>query len=430
MFRSAALAQPSGLATDGRRLAVSLSDKVLLWNAIPTRNDQKPDLVLDRVNGPSGIVIHPNLFAVAELGNNRVLIYDRFPTSANPHWTAVLGQPDDVSTLAGKSAGRFNMPARLSFDGEYLWVGEFKWGDRILGFRAALPKTRPSAPSGLRARSVSNNRVELAWTDVATNERGFRVDFRESGSSAFETYGYPRFDTTLCSVDGLDKNTPYEFRVSAFNGSGTSPAATASARTLNEGNAAPETPFPIFPVNGGNNYEPLAFSLRWGGADADTGDVVSYDLYFGTTPTPPLIALNQTETEWFGARQVLPSGTRFYWKVIARDRSGATTEGPLWGFSTWGVGPWDKFTVTLDSAPGGTTNYAPGAYDFVDIESADQRAWMIQAYPEAGRAFAGWTGDVPAGHEKDNPLLLCVDRNRRIAPVFTTAAAGAGPDER
>lgn len=422
-FGAGATHLASDCATDGRRLAVSLNDKVLLWNAVPTRNDQKPDLVLDRLNQPSGIVIHPNLFAIAELGNNRVLVYARFPASANQRGYAVLGQPNDVSTLAGKSSARFNMPARLSFDGEFLWVGEFKWGDRILGFRAALPKTRPAAPSGLRARAVSNNRIELSWTDAATNERGYRVDFRKAGSPAFEAYGYPRFDATSCSLDGLDKNTPYEFRVSAFNGSGTSPAATASARTLNKANAAQDAPIPLFPASASLNYEPQSFLLRWGGGDADAGDIVSYDLYFGTTPTPPLLAQNLTATEWFGVRQVIPSGTQFFWKIVSRDRSGVTTEGALWSFQTWGIGPWDKFTVTVSSAAGGTTNYAPGAYDFVDLEDADQREWLIQAYPDSGYAFAGWTGDVPAGHEKDNPLYLCIDRSRQLAPVFTAAAA-------
>lgn len=38
----------------------------------------------------------------------------------------------------------------------------------------------------------------------------------------------------------------------------------------------------------------------------------------------------------------------------------------------------------------------------------------VTAVPPAGSTFDHWSGDVPAGHETDNPLMLTMDRNREI----------------
>ena len=72
--------------------------------------------------------------------------------------------------------------------------------------------------------------------------------------------------------------------------------------------------------------------LEWTGGDADSGDVVTYDIYFGQSSSPP-----QVETDW-------PSGlydpgtlnyeTSYYWSIVSRDSQGETNAGPLWFFTT------------------------------------------------------------------------------------------------
>jgi hypothetical protein len=44
----------------------------------------------------------------------------------------------------------------------------------------------------------------------------------------------------------------------------------------------------------------------------------------------------------------------------------------------------------------------------------------LSAEADAGATFAGWTGNVPAGRENDNPLVLVMDRDRTIAARFET----------
>jgi len=72
--------------------------------------------------------------------------------------------------------------------------------------------------------------------------------------------------------------------------------------------------------------------LSWTGGDPDAGDTVTYDVYFGTTPTPPLVSTNQSATSYDPG--TLSYNTKYYWKIVARDNHGATATGPVWDFTT------------------------------------------------------------------------------------------------
>jgi M6 family metalloprotease-like protein/uncharacterized repeat protein (TIGR02543 family) len=43
----------------------------------------------------------------------------------------------------------------------------------------------------------------------------------------------------------------------------------------------------------------------------------------------------------------------------------------------------------------------------------------LTATPTAGWSFTSWSGDVPAGHETDNPLALTMDGNKTLTATFT-----------
>lgn len=104
------LNHPSKIATDGRRLVVSdtWNHRVLIWNEIPTQNNQEPDLVLgqpdfdsntaglgaDRMNWPIGVATDGNKLLVGDGFNDRVLIWNEFPTRNGQPADLVLGSPD------------------------------------------------------------------------------------------------------------------------------------------------------------------------------------------------------------------------------------------------------------------------------------------------------------------------------------------------
>jgi hypothetical protein len=71
-----------------------------------------------------------------------------------------------------------------------------------------------------------------------------------------------------------------------------------------------------------------------------------YDVYFGTTPTPPLFAANQalgpsettTENQSF-TLPTLAAGTTYYWKIVSRTAANLTKTGDTWSFTTAGSAP-------------------------------------------------------------------------------------------
>jgi hypothetical protein len=105
--------------------------------------------------------------------------------------------------------------------------------------------------------------------------------------------------------------------------------------------------------------------LSWIGGDPDAGDRVTYDVYFGTSSTPPLVSNNQSGTAYDPG--TLANNTTYYWQIVATDSHAGLATGPVWDFTTVTAGdcPWldgnpksgavepgnaDSMTVTIDTA--------------------------------------------------------------------------------
>jgi len=89
---------PNGLASDGKKLAVCdrFNNRILIWNKAPKRWDTPPDIVLGQsnfdsndpgsskcgLNWPGNLSIASNgVLAVADTHNDRLLIWNKFPSS-------------------------------------------------------------------------------------------------------------------------------------------------------------------------------------------------------------------------------------------------------------------------------------------------------------------------------------------------------------
>jgi hypothetical protein len=85
----------------------------------------------------------------------------------------------------------------------------------------------------------------------------------------------------------------------------------------------------LLPPNCATNIQPVDLStgvnpnpiLTWaaGAGAPPTG----YDVYFGTTPTPPLVSANQAGTSY--SPGLLAFGTTYYWSVVPVNANGAAT---------------------------------------------------------------------------------------------------------
>lgn len=92
--------------------------------------------------------------------------------------------------------------------------------------------TGPAAPTNLRVLAVTDTAITLAWSDESSNEDGFELQRRTTGSWA--SLASLAANTTTYSDSGLSAGTTYRYRVRAFNASGESEWSAEVAQTTNQ----------------------------------------------------------------------------------------------------------------------------------------------------------------------------------------------------
>lgn len=151
---------PRGVWSDGVRVVVveQWNNRVLIWNTFPAVNGQPADLVLGQPGFGSSTpgtgassLLEPNdvasdgvRLAVSDLGNNRVLLWNTFPTTNGQPADVVLGQGDFVHGTANDddqdgledvapTARTLKYPAGLWIEGTHLHVAD-SGNHRVLVF--------------------------------------------------------------------------------------------------------------------------------------------------------------------------------------------------------------------------------------------------------------------------------------------------------
>ena len=194
---AATLHWPYGIAEiDGRLVVADTGNRrVLVWDA-PHESGQMADLVLGQkdfvtrdenaggdvgalgMRWPHALALWQGRLAVADAGNNRIMLWDGVPESNGEPCDAALGQTDFAAcdhNMAAyyPSAAALNMPYALAVSGELLIVAD-----------------------------TANSRL-LGWTDAATGSAAERLagqpDFASKGDNAWGLAGRD----TLCWPYGL-----------------------------------------------------------------------------------------------------------------------------------------------------------------------------------------------------------------------------------
>ncbi|MFA5551083.1 MAG: hypothetical protein WDA03_05645 [Trueperaceae bacterium] len=145
---------PSDAWSDGTRLAVTdhSNHRVLIWNAFPTADNQPADVVLGQpdflttANGlgasslyyPYSVFSNGNQLFVADSDNNRVLVWNSFPTSNGQAADLVLGQVDFESDANALGASGLWFPTGVYVHGNSLFVTDND-NNRYLVFEGTDP---------------------------------------------------------------------------------------------------------------------------------------------------------------------------------------------------------------------------------------------------------------------------------------------------
>jgi hypothetical protein len=153
------LRQANALASDGVHLVVADTNhnRVLIWNRIPTANNQPADVVVGQkdfvsaglpsndtptaasVRGPQGVWLQNGKLFIADTQNNRVLIFNKIPTANGASADVVLGQPnfttfvqqDITQQKTSIAANTMLNPVSVSSDGVHVFVSDLGY-NRVL----------------------------------------------------------------------------------------------------------------------------------------------------------------------------------------------------------------------------------------------------------------------------------------------------------
>ncbi len=149
--------QPTAVASDGNVLAVAdtSNNRILIWKSIPLTYGPRPaDIVLGQKDftsialvsvtassfrAPQGVWIQNGKLFVADTENDRVLIWNSIPTQNNQPADVVLGQPNfttasqinQVNTSLPTSASLLLSPTSVTSDGTRLYVSDLGY-NRVL----------------------------------------------------------------------------------------------------------------------------------------------------------------------------------------------------------------------------------------------------------------------------------------------------------
>lgn len=137
-----------------------------------------------------------------------------------------------------------------------------------------------------------------------------------------------------------DGSYPSEMEVSVLSGGGTTLLATTmplpAPGTSVAGccpSAAPSCASSPVPIDGATLVNPCSIDLSWTApAAAGCSGAASYDVYLGTSASPPF--LGNTANTTYTLPFALADNTTYYWKIVPRNASGLATGCTIWSFTT------------------------------------------------------------------------------------------------
>jgi len=330
---------PTGIATDGRNLLVAdtANNRILIWKEIPTQIGQPADLVLGQpdfvtvgqvvvtqssMRAPQGVWVQNGRVFVADTQNDRVLIWNTFPTKNNQPADLVLGAPNFTTTpnlnLIDSSlvaaANTMINPTSVTSDGVHVFVAD-------LGFNRVLIWNKIPTTNGQNAdveigqinftTSFANDNTDLC-ASVGTDASGNPI----YPATCTSTLSFPRFvlsdGTRLYVADGGNDRVLVFNHIPTVNGA---PADTVLGQ--------PDQYADILVTSANDTFDPnLAQSasystpsptgLAWDGTNLYVTDSLNYRVLVFTpenATVPVNGVVNQASQALFAQGSITFSGT-------------------------------------------------------------------------------------------------------------------------
>lgn len=200
------LCTPSFVHSDGTRLVVSdeANSRVLIWTTLPTTTQEAADIVIGQVNMnsnvdgsaapsaanlsfPGGVFISEEKLFVVDSNNNRILVWNTFPTVDTQAADVVIGQPNMSANTPGTTSTSLTYPYMIYRYQNKIFVSDYG-NSRILiwnttpttnGQAANLVLGQPDfVTSGVNTGGLSSSSLsEAAGVTLDTQGRFYVFDY-------------------------------------------------------------------------------------------------------------------------------------------------------------------------------------------------------------------------------------------------------------
>lgn len=196
--------------------------------------------------------------------------------------------------------------------------------------------TVPTLTSPADNKLCVDNTVSFKWdkaTDANNDAISYQIQISKDNTFAQIDKNFEGADNSTSLV--LDKNTAYYWRIKAFDNKGLASAYSTVYKFYTAGNAVvnhlPFAPSLLHPLLN-TTISTTTASLKWEATDVDATDILTYDVYFGTTNPPTKKIAENITPKVFDV--TLEPAKEYFWRVIVKDNKGGETVGQVWKFKS------------------------------------------------------------------------------------------------
>ncbi|MBW2171800.1 MAG: DUF2341 domain-containing protein, partial [Deltaproteobacteria bacterium] len=264
----------------------------------------------------------------------------------------------------------------------------------------------PSPPDDATGISVD---ADLDWDD-SLNATAYDVYFDTVNPPVTQVAS--DITSSNHTLPTLSYNTQYFWKIVAKNACDTTDGPVWDLTTCPP---APGTPGTPSPVNGATGVSVDA-DLDW----ADCSDTDSYDVYFSTSSTPPLVGNTAVSSYALGT---LLYETTYYWKIVAKNDCG-NTAATVWSFTTESCPPAPGTPSTPSPVNGATGVSIDADLDWDD--SANATSYDVYFGPSFTNWLSGWDNRIPLTIDHND-----IDSNVSDFPllVYLSTSSGRNNDD-
>jgi hypothetical protein len=263
------------------------------------------------------------------------------------------------------------------------------WSNGLSVFVNCPPNT-PGDPEPEDGATDVDIEVDLSWScsDPDGDDLTYDVYF-EADDSTPDVLVSNNQSETWYDPGTMEYSTHYYWQIVAWDEYGLYIEGLVWDFVTSSGpNDPPNSPSNPLPEDGATGVD-IKADLSWDCDDPD-GDSLTYDVYFDTVD-PPVDKVSDDQVETTFDPGTLDFGTTYYWQIIAKDVHSASTDGPVWQFTTRDNNPPDAPTIDgeLSGKVGKEYEYT---FNAVDSDGDDVKYFIVW-----GDNSTEWTGFNPSG---------------------------------